>query len=36
MAGDIDQKPCVVEQEGSSAPMESARRNLRYLRDLRF
>jgi sugar phosphate isomerase/epimerase len=36
MVGDIDQKLCVVEQEGSPEPMESARRNLRYMRALRF
>lgn len=36
MVRDIDQKPCVVEQEGSPEPMESARRNLRYMRALRF
>lgn len=33
---DIDRKPCVVEQEGSPAPMESARRNQQYARALRF
>ena len=36
MVSDIDKKPCVVEQEGSPEPMESARRNLRYMRALRF
>ena len=36
MVGDIDEKPCVVEQEGSAEPLESARRNLRYMRALRF
>lgn len=33
---DIDQKVCVVEQEGSPAPLESARRNQKYLRGLAF
>jgi sugar phosphate isomerase/epimerase len=33
---DIDKKLCVVEQEGSAAPMDSARRNLRYMRTLAF
>jgi len=33
---DIDQKLCVVEQEGSPAPLESARRNQQYLRGLFF
>lgn len=33
---DIDQKLCVVEQEGSAAPLESARRNQQYARALRF
>jgi sugar phosphate isomerase/epimerase len=33
---DLDQKICVVEQEGSSAPLESARRNQQYLRALSF
>jgi sugar phosphate isomerase/epimerase len=33
---DIDQKPCVVEQEGSPAPLESAKRNLQFMRALRF
>lgn len=36
MVSDLDKKPCVVEQEGSSEPMESARRNLRFMRALRF
>jgi len=31
-----DQKPVVVEQEGSPAPLESAKRNQQYLRSLRF
>jgi len=33
---DIDQKVCVVEQESSPAPLESARRNQKYLRGLAF
>lgn len=33
---DIDDRLCIVEQEGSSAPLESARRNLQYMRALRF
>lgn len=36
MVRDIDRKPCVVEQEGSAAPLDSARRNLQYMRALRF
>jgi len=36
MVRDIDHKPCVVEQEGSAAPLESARRNLQYMRALSF
>ncbi len=32
----LDQKPVVVEQEGSPAPLESAKRNEQYLRALRF
>ncbi len=36
MVRDIDHKPCVVEQEGSTAPMDSARRNLQYMRALSF
>jgi sugar phosphate isomerase/epimerase len=36
MVRDIDQKPCVVEQEGSPAPLESAARNLTFMRALRF
>ncbi len=36
MVRDLDQKLCVVEQEGSPEPMESARRNLQYMRALRF
>jgi len=36
MVHDIDRKPCVVEQEGSAAPLESARRNLQYMRALSF
>lgn len=31
---DIDQKPCIVEQEGSANPLESARRNYGYLKSL--
>lgn len=33
---DIDQKPCIVEQEGSANPLESARRNYRYLKSLEW
>ena len=33
---DIDRKPCIVEQEGSASPLESARRNYRYLKSLEF
>jgi sugar phosphate isomerase/epimerase len=33
---DVDQKPCVVEQEGSPEPLESARRNLQFGRKLAF
>ncbi|HEY3287434.1 MAG TPA: sugar phosphate isomerase/epimerase [Gemmatimonadaceae bacterium] len=36
MVRDIDDKLCVVEQEGSAAPLESAKRNLQYMRALRF
>ncbi len=36
MVSDIDRKPGVVDQEGSAQPMESARRNLRHMRALRF
>ena len=36
MVPDIDEKPCVVEQEGSAAPLESAKRNLHFMRELRF
>ena len=32
----IDQKPVVVEQEGSAAPLESAKRNQQFLRALSF
>jgi sugar phosphate isomerase/epimerase len=32
---DVDTKLFVVEQEGSAAPLESARRNLQYMRALR-
>ncbi len=31
-----DRKPMVIEQEGSAAPLESAKRNYEYLRRLRF
>jgi sugar phosphate isomerase/epimerase len=33
---DTDHKPCYVEQEGVETPMESARRNAAYLRQLEF
>ena len=33
---DLDHKVVVVEQEGSPAPLESAKRNEQYLRTLRF
>lgn len=33
---DVDHKIVIVEQEGSPMPLESAKRNQRYLRDLRF
>ncbi len=36
MVPDIDDKVCVVEQEGSAAPLESAKRNLQFMRTLRF
>jgi len=32
---DVDEKLFVVEQEGSSAPLESAKRNLQFMRTLR-
>lgn len=33
---DINSKPCFVEQEGQARPLENARNNYRYLRDLEF
>lgn len=35
-AGDLTGKLLVVEQEGSKAPLESAKRNLKYIRGLSF
>jgi sugar phosphate isomerase/epimerase len=35
-AGDLTGRPVVVEQEGSPEPLESARRNVEYLRELKF
>ncbi len=35
MVPDLERKLCVVEQEGSPAPLESARRNLQFMRALR-
>jgi sugar phosphate isomerase/epimerase len=32
---DVDDKLFVVEQEGSAAPLESAKRNLQFMRALR-
>jgi sugar phosphate isomerase/epimerase len=32
---DIEQKPCFVEQEGGPDPMDSARRNLAYVKSIR-